>query len=106
MLVDDELANSALKRLVNETGIPSQMMKYELQDDFQLLFISVAIDDLAQSKLEAQIPRIAAILKELMPVRENDYSWVVGFLRGGEVVESCFGGNLAIPDWDGEQFVE
>ena len=106
MLVDDELANSALKRLVNETGIPSQMFKYELQDDFQLLFISVAIDDLAQSKLGAEIPRIAAILKALMPVRENDYSWVVGFLRGGEVVESCFGGNLAIPDWDGEQFVE
>ncbi|MYN27037.1 hypothetical protein [Duganella levis] len=106
MLVDDELANSTLKRLINETGIPSRMFKYELQDDFQLLFISVAIDDLAQSNLEAQIPHIAAILKELMPVRENDYSWVVGFLRGGEVVESCFGGNLAIPDWDGEQFVE
>lgn len=106
MSIGDDLADIALKRLSNETGIPIHLFKYEIQDDFQLLFISVAIDDVAHAKLEAGIPRIAATLKELMPVRQDDYSWVVGFMRGGEVVESCFGGNLAIPDWNGEQFVE
>ena len=106
MLIGDEIADIALKRLSNETGIPLHLFKYEIQDDFQLLFVSVAIDDLVHAKLEVRISRIARILKELMPVREDDYSWVVGFMRGGEVVESCFGGNLAIPDWNGEQFVD
>ncbi|MRW88097.1 hypothetical protein GJ698_28875 [Pseudoduganella sp. FT26W] len=106
MLITDELADTALKRLSNETGISSHLFRYEIQDDFQLLFISVAADNLTNAELDAEMPRIAAILKELMPVRENDYAWTVGFLRESEVVESCFGGNLAIPDWNGEQFVE
>jgi hypothetical protein len=106
MLVDDELADTALKRLCNETGIPKKSFKYEIQDDFQLLFISVDIDDLVESDLDALTARIALVLKKLIPVRAEDFSWVVGLLRAGEVVESCFGGSLSLPDWDGAQFIE
>ncbi len=106
MLVSDELADTVLKRLCNETGLPRQSFKYEIQDDFQLLFISVDSDELGESDLDALAARIALVLKKSMPVRTQDFSWVVGFLHAGEVVESCFGGSLSIPDWDGAQFME
>jgi hypothetical protein len=48
----------------------------------------------------------ADIKKNLRSNEKNDYSWAVGFLRESDVVESCFGGNLAISDWNSAQFVE
>lgn len=106
MGVDDALANLVLDRLANGSDFPRQAFRYEIQDDFQSLYISVRADHCRHKELARNIRHIAELLKDLMPVRAHDFSWVVGFVCNGEVVESCFGGNSAIPDWNGEQFIE
>jgi hypothetical protein len=68
--------------------------------------ITISPDAIGGSELLAALLIIAETLRKLMPVRTEDYSWVVAVKQDGVVVESCFGGNLSIADWNGTAFVE
>lgn len=105
-IITDELARNTLDRLSAVSPFPRELFQYEIQEDFQLLFISVATDEFSEAEVKTAVQEIAALLHGLMPVRDDDYSWVVGLKRRGVVAESCFGGNAKIPDWDGTRFVD
>ena len=100
-IVTQELLDRVLDLLTAQTSFPRELFYCEIQDDFQLLFISIPIDDFTDIEVTSSLKRIAQIMNSVMPVRTDDYSWVVGLKRQGEVVDSCFGGNLATPNWEG-----
>jgi hypothetical protein len=106
MIIGTELARSALDRFSSETVFPRDLLRYEIQDDGLCVLFTILADAMPNLDVLPALRRITAILRELMPVRDADYAWVVAIIRQGIVVESCFGGNSAIPDWDGEQFVD
>jgi hypothetical protein len=105
-IITDEVAQIALNRLSAETVFPRELFQYEIQDDFQSLFIFASIDEFSDAEVRIAVQGMATVLHDLMPVRDDDYSWVVGLKRDGIVVESCSGGNATIPDWDGAHFAE
>lgn len=106
MSINDEFSSRLLALLSKETIFSRDLFQYEIQDDGLALLISVQVDNFSDAQVMPAVRRIAELLQQLMPLRDNDHTWVVAVMREGEVVESCFGGNLAIPDWNGEQFVE
>ncbi|WP_293935646.1 hypothetical protein [Iodobacter sp.] len=99
VIINDKLVGDILDILTKETTFPRSSFYCEIQDDFQLLFISISIDNFPENEVELSLKRIAEILNSLMPTRSNDYSWVVGLKRENEVVDSCFGGNLSASNW-------
>lgn len=98
-IVTQELVERILGLLTAETPFPRESFYCEIQDDFQLLFISISIDDFPETEVVSSLKRVGQILNSVMPTRNEDYSWVVGLKRAGEVVDSCYGGNLAAPSW-------
>lgn len=106
MSINDEFARRLLALLSKETIFSRDLFQYEIQDDGLALLISVQADNFLDSQVMPAVRRIAELLHQRMPLRDNDHTWVVAVMREGEVVESCFGGNLSIPDWNGEEFLE
>jgi hypothetical protein len=106
MSISDEFARDLLDLLSEETIFSRDLFHHEIQDAGLSVFISVQVDHFSDSQVMSAVRRMAELLHQRMPVRNDDHTWVVGLMRNSEVVESCFGGNLAIPDWNGEQFVE
>lgn len=98
-IVTQALADRILELLVAQTPFPRESFYSEIQDDFRSLFISISIDDFPAGEVESSLKLVGQILNREMPARNDGYSWVVGFKRGGEVVDSCFGGNRAAPSW-------
>ncbi len=96
-LITQELVDIILSSFVRETPFPKASIYWEFQDDFQSLFISIPIDDFTETELAPAIKRVEKIMNDAVPKRDDDYSWVVGFKKAGEVVDSCFGGNLVAP---------
>ena len=97
VLITQELVDIVLNSLVSDTPFPKESIYWELQDGFQSLFISIPIDAFTEPELTPAIKRVAKILNDAVPKRDDDYSWVVGFKKAGEVVDSCFGGSLTAP---------
>lgn len=106
MIIDDDLARRALERFSSETVFQRDLLRYEIQDDALCLLFIISADAVPNDEVMPALRHIAEILRDLMPVRDDDYSWTVAVIRHGMVVESCFGGNSAIPDWDGERFAD
>lgn len=99
MLVTQALVDRILDLIIKNTPFPMDSIYAEIQDDFQSLFISISVDDFPQGELEASFKLVGQILNQEVPVRNDSYSWVVAFKRAGEIVDSCFGGNLSAPSW-------
>lgn len=97
--MSDEFVDGIVNRLAVATAMPKESFISELQDDSQLLFISISAEGVPEADLCHKRKHITEIMQRLMPKRANDYSWVIGFKRGGEVIDSCFGGNLAATSW-------
>lgn len=106
MIMNDDLACSILDLLSEESVFPRNLLRYEIQDDGLCLLITVPIDRYMDSDVMSGLRQMASTLRGLIPGRSGDFSWMVALTDEGAVVESCFGGNSAIPDWDGEQFIE
>lgn len=106
MIMDDDLACRILDRLSAESAFPRDLLRYEIQDDGLCLLITVAIDQYMDTDVMPALQQMASTLRGLMPVRSEDFAWMVALTREGEVVESCFGGNSALADWDGRRFIE
>jgi hypothetical protein len=99
IILTQALADQILLKIITKMSLQKNSIQYEIQDDFQLLFISISIDNFPEIELPAAYNYIGEILNGAIPKREDDYSWVVGFKRNGEIVDSCFGGNFSVPDW-------
>ena len=98
-IVTQALVDRVLELLIGQTPFPRESFYSEIQDDFQSLFISIAVDDCPEGDVEPSVKLVGQLLSREMPMRNDGYSWVVGFKRRGEVVDSCFGGNRAAPSW-------
>lgn len=73
------------------------MISFEIQDDFQCLLISIAIDELAGIE-SSTFKRVGMLLNGMLPSRYSDYSWMVNFKRADKNIDSYFGGNSDSPN--------
>ncbi len=96
--ITPELVSQALHLLDTETPFKKELVSYEIQDDFELLFIKISIDNFPEVEPASTFRHARLLLNELIPSRSNDYSWMIAFTRAGKVVDSYFGGNLASPN--------
>ncbi|CDG81420.1 hypothetical protein [Janthinobacterium agaricidamnosum] len=101
ILIDKNLIEKILDTITKKTPFPKDIIYHEIQDDFQLLFISIKIDNFDENEVNSSIKIIGEFLNQIMPQRDDDYSWVIGLKRKGQVVESCFGGNSNGSNWLG-----
>lgn len=97
--MSDDFVEEIVSRLAAAIEMPKESLISELQDDSQLLFVSISAEGISETDLHDKRKHITEIMQSLMPKRTNDYSWVVGFKRDGEIIDSCFGGNLAAASW-------
>lgn len=72
-------------------------LKFELQDDFQFLLISIELD-LNSNLKEEERRKVARRIDKLMPTREGELTWMLNFTRVGEVEDSYFGGDSKSPE--------
>ena len=91
------LIDQVLHTLETKTPFRREWMYSELQDDSQTLFISIAIDQLSATEPLSAFKGAGLLVEDLMPGRQDDYSWMLAFTREGKVVEGYFGGNLSSP---------
>lgn len=99
VIITQALVDRILELLIAQTSFSRESIYSEIQDNFQSLFISISIDNFPEEELAASFKRTANVLNQEMPMRDDAYSWVVGLKRAGEIVDSCFGGNLGAPNW-------
>jgi hypothetical protein len=96
-LITDGLISQILSVLQGEPSLLGAHISYEVQDDFQHLLISVALDEMPEVVGAASFRRIGELVNSLMPARQGEYTWMVNFKRGGKIVDSRFGGDQDCP---------
>ena len=97
-IITSEVVGQVLRMLETETCFKKEVISFEIQDDYEHLLISIAIDELPQSEPVATFKRVGDFINELVPGRRGDYSWMVVFKRNGTVIDSYFGGDLDSPN--------
>lgn len=95
MKITEDQANTIIERLKVERAKSWQAINYELQDDAEILFIRIYLDDTTVVKNLGK-PVATRICSEAIPERKDGpgplYSWVVAFIYRGEVIDSTMGG--------------
>jgi hypothetical protein len=93
MKITEDQANSIIDRLKVERAKSWQAINYELQDDAEVLFIRIYLDDATVVKNLGK-PVATRICSEAIPERKDGplYSWMVAFIYKGEVIDSTMGG--------------
>lgn len=96
-IITEELKNQILI-LLQEESFNKDSIGFEVQDDGRCILIYIPIDTLPENEPSSTFKRIAKRLNNLVPQREDDYSWYAMFIRAGVMVESYFGGDASSPD--------
>jgi hypothetical protein len=95
--ISEELIKRGIRQLHEKTRFKAERIAYEVQDDFRFLLLSVSVDDLDGGGAE-EYRSAAHLIDGLMPRRTGEYSWMINFLREGEIIDSYFGGDMNSPD--------
>ena len=96
-IVTDDLVRRVLTEIETGSRFRRESISCEIQEDFNHLLVSIAIDDLPTTEGDTQLRRVGQILNAIVPGRHGAYSWMVVFTRQGKVVDSYFGGDLENP---------
>lgn len=96
-LITEELIQECIQTLDKETRFNREVISYEIQDDFNFLLLSIRVDDLSNGT-STEYKFAAKLIDRLVPQRDDDYSWMINFQRGGEIIDSYFGGNSQSPN--------
>lgn len=91
------LVDRIVQLLITQLPVPREAIYSEIQDDFQALFVAISIDALMEEEVALTLKLAGEIMHSEMPSRIDDYSWIVGLKRAGEIVDGCFGGDLPAP---------
>lgn len=98
VIITQELEDKILSILETEFGFRKETISFEIQDDFQFLLISIAVDDFTGIDQSSTFRRVGTLLNGMMPSRKGDYSWMVNFERAGKIIDSYFGGDSDSPN--------
>lgn len=96
-LISNELIEKARTIVLSEIDIPSNALRFEVQDDFQFLLISIDLESCAPHIQSSNFKSLAHKLASFMPTREGEYSWMLNIARYRKVVDSYFGGDSLSP---------
>lgn len=100
--MSNEIITEELKKqiliLLQEESFSKDSIEFEVQDDGQCILIYIPVDTLPENEPSSTFKRIAKRLNNLVPQREDDYSWYAIFTRTGVITESYFGGDASSPD--------
>lgn len=96
-IITQELEDKVLSLLGTEFGFREETISFEIQDDFQFLLISIAIEGFTGIQ-SSTFKRVGMLLNGMMPHRKDEYSWMVNFEREGKIIDSYFGGDLDSPN--------
>jgi hypothetical protein len=96
--VNPGLINQVLLALERNTLFKKEWISYEIQDDFQLLLISISIDELTAQGSSSIFKDAGLLVNGMVPSRPDDYSWMLAFTKAGKVEDSYFGGNSNSPN--------
>lgn len=95
-IITNELVDQVLCLIEENTSFKKDSIAFEIQDDFQHLFISISIDNFSET--ESVFKKIGQLLNSIIPSRRGHYSWMLVFTKAGKVVDSYFGGNIDSPN--------
>ncbi|MES2299997.1 MAG: hypothetical protein V4582_23365 [Pseudomonadota bacterium] len=97
-IVTDELIHRILRALGEHVSLKKESITYEIQDDGQCIMFYIPVDEVPEAEWPLICERVGAILNDIVPGRQGDYSWFATFTDHGNRVDSCFGGNLDFPN--------
>lgn len=72
--MSEEFVEGIVSGLVGSTAMPKESFNSELQDDSQLLFITISVEGVSDADLGDKRKHITKIMQRLMPKRASDYS--------------------------------
>jgi hypothetical protein len=91
--IDEEFADAVRARLENLLRREVRAARTEIQDNGYFLLVSAEIaEGTANVAARDVLERGAQLLRQEMPSRENDYSWLLNITRHGQVIEAMPGG--------------
>ncbi|WCM91430.1 hypothetical protein M5C99_13540 [Acidovorax sp. NCPPB 2350] len=97
-MIDDKLANTLIGLLKASFGMPTESFRYEIQDDWKLLLVSIVFDPMVKkSEIQRELILAQELASGIIPSRHGDYTWMINAVQEGVVVESIFGGDSASP---------
>jgi hypothetical protein len=96
-LISEDLIARILRALDEESSIKGAHVSYEIQDEFQHLLVSIAMDGMPSTGGAPAFRRIGELMNSMMPFRQGEYTWMVNFKRRGKIVDSRFGGDRDCP---------
>lgn len=96
--ITSDLVDQVLFALEEKTPFQKDWISWEIQDEFESLFISISIDALPATEPSSVFKSAGLLVNGLVPSRPDDYSWMLAFTREGKVVDSYFGGNSNSPN--------
>lgn len=97
-IITTDLINSVVNIIRSEIKDEAVSIDYEIQDDYQFLLLSIKLTDNVDKSIGKKYKKMINDINSMMPTRENDYSWMINFLKNNEVIDSYFGGDLSSPD--------
>lgn len=98
-VITDELAEKIKCDLMEAYGIENENITYEIQDNFRFILFSINIRSAsAFMKNNVFYREVVKLLDKIVPTRKGDYSWMVNFIKDGEIIDSYFGGDSDFPD--------
>lgn len=97
-LITTELIEKVQSAVLSAIGIPSNALRFEVQDNFQFLLISIDLELCAEDIQSSDFRSLALDLSNFIPSRDGEYSWMLNIARDKRVVDSYFGGDVLNPE--------
>ena len=92
-LITNKLIEKVRSTVLASISIPIDALRFEVQDDFQFLLISIDLELCAEDIQASDFRSLALKFSKFMPTRDGEYSWMLNIVRDKKVVDSYFGGD-------------
>lgn len=97
-MINDELANTLVGLLRDSLDIPAECFRYEIQDDWKFLLVSISFDPMVMKpEIQEKLLLAQRLADGVIPSLHGEYTWMINAMQGSVVVESIFGGNTNSP---------
>lgn len=98
MMIDNEVAESFIRRLSGLLCLPIKEIEFEVQDDWGFLLITVMVEGaVSLNCIRKELISAQTAANEDLPTRIGEITWMINAKQNGVIVESVFGGDSASP---------
>jgi hypothetical protein len=95
--ITNDLVEKIRSTVLESISIPTNALRFEVQDDFRFLLISIDLELCAEHIRASDFRSLAIKLSNFIPTRDGEYSWMLNIARDKKVVDSYFGGDALNP---------